>query len=96
MVCFLNTGCMVFKSCLPHNIQSRLGTWELPVAINPYLKYLSWYCLLNAACKLFLLVATGSSSVSSLGLFPFAKKDVCFLVVLLACGFNISVNVSRD
>lgn len=94
--CFLNAGCMVAKSWLPHIKQSRLGIWELPVVMNPYFKYVSWYFLLNAACKLFLLVAIVSSSDSVLGLATKLSKDVCFLLVLLVYGFNISVNGSGD
>ena len=70
-------------------MQSGLGALESRVAINPYFKKDSWYCLLNAA--LFFLEVVGSSSVSSLGFFPFAKK-----LILLACGFNLSGNVSRN
>lgn len=62
----------------------------------PYFRYVSWYFLLNAACKLFLLVAIVSSSVSSLEIAKKPSKDACFSLVLLVYGFNISFNVSRD
>ena len=84
------------ESRSPHIMQSGLGLWESPVALNPYFKYNSWYCLLKAF--LFLEVV-GSSSVFSWGLFPFEKKlstDVCFLHILLACGLNLWHSSDRD
>ena len=50
---------------------------------NPYFKYDSRYYLLNVA--FFVLAVAGSSSVSSLGLFPLAKylsDDVGFPLIL--------------
>uniref|UniRef100_A0A3P9L3F9 Ig-like domain-containing protein n=1 Tax=Oryzias latipes TaxID=8090 RepID=A0A3P9L3F9_ORYLA len=52
-------------------------------------------CLLNVAF-FFSPEVKGSSYVSWHGLFPLAKKDVCFLLILLAPWFYLSGNLSRD
>ena len=78
----LNPGCLVFKwrssfkvfaaveSRSPHTMQRDVGVWDSPVAINPYFKSDSWYCLLKACC---FFDVEGSSSVST-GPFPLRKE----------------------
>ena len=84
------------ESRSPHTLQSRVGVWELSVAINPYFKQESWYCLLKYLC---FLDVEGSSSVSLMGLLPFARilsNDVCFVLICANLWFKFQHSFDRD